>query len=159
MIATRYVTECAVRSRWAGTQILQVGRGLSAVLDLLTVLLVYLIARAAGGLEGGNAGGAVLGAAVLQIQQAHFFTSDTFATFFTTLAIYLGGAAGRPSWTALRQASDDLAALRLRCLARRWGWRWRARSTPRWWRVLLPVALAAALAAPAARRTRLVWRW
>jgi len=41
-------------------------------------------------LEGCRGSWAASAASVLPIQQSHFFTSDTFSTFFTTLAIYIG---------------------------------------------------------------------
>ena len=89
VIATRYAAE-SVFEQVGWREILQVGRGLSALLDLLTVLLVYLIAERLMGWKTATLAGLLSGAAVLQIQQAHFFTSDAFAVFFTTLTIYLG---------------------------------------------------------------------
>jgi YYY domain-containing protein len=105
VILTRYVTEAFYASAgWE--EVLQTGRSLSALFDLLTVLLVYLTAErlARDGLRrarrnnGGRPAawpvaalaGLFAAGAVLQIQQAHFFTVDSFATSFTTLAVYLG---------------------------------------------------------------------
>ncbi len=66
------------------------GRFLSGVLDLLTLLFMFLIGRRLG--QGDKRVGllaAALGAAtVLQIQQAHFYTADIFASFFATAALY-----------------------------------------------------------------------
>lgn len=65
-----------------------VGRMLSMVLDLFTLLFMFLIGRR---LYNARVGvlAALLGAAtVLQIQQSHFYTADTFAAFFVVLAVY-----------------------------------------------------------------------
>ena len=70
-----------------------VGRQMSAIADLLTVLLVYLIANRLYR-DGRNRGPLSLLAAgfaafqALPIQQAHFYTVDTFANFFGFLAFY-----------------------------------------------------------------------
>lgn len=68
-------------------EITLLGRALSALLDTGTVLLTFLI-----GLELLGVGGALLAAAlmafsVMNIQQAHFYTTDTWATFFSTAAL------------------------------------------------------------------------
>lgn len=89
VILTRYVTDGLMKA--AGWQeVLQVGRGLSALFDLLTVFLVFMIAERLSGWKVAAVAGLLSGAAVLQIQQAHFYTTDSFSTFFTTLALYLG---------------------------------------------------------------------
>ncbi len=64
------------------------GRMLSALLDVFTLLLTFLIGRR---LYGARVGvlAALLGAAtVLQIQQSHFFTADIFASFFVVTAFF-----------------------------------------------------------------------
>ncbi len=68
-------------------EITLLGRALSALLDTGTVLLTFLL-----GLELMGIGGALLAAAlmafsVMNIQQAHFYTTDTWATFFSTAAL------------------------------------------------------------------------
>ena len=66
-----------------------VGRFLSGTADLLTVLLVYLIAlRLFGNRHLGLLAASFSAGAVMQIQLSHYFTVDTFANFFTFLAIY-----------------------------------------------------------------------
>jgi YYY domain-containing protein len=66
-----------------------VGRAASAVVDLLTVILVYLIGvRLFRKKLVGLLAAAFSALAVLQIQLSHYYTVDTFTTFFTTLAFY-----------------------------------------------------------------------
>jgi YYY domain-containing protein len=87
VIATRYLTEF-VFGNGGWMESLQVGRVFSAVVDLLTVLLVYLIGRRIFNQKVGVLGAAFSAMAVMQIQQSHFYTVDSFATSFSTLALY-----------------------------------------------------------------------
>ena len=66
-----------------------VGRALSALFDLGTVLLVYLLGRRLLGPWPAVAAAALLALAVHSIQIAHFFAVDTFATCFATLTLWL----------------------------------------------------------------------
>ena len=89
VILTRYVAESAFDSTgWM--EVIQTGRALSAFFDLITVLLVFLMARRIANGWVGFIAGLLSAAAVLQIQQSHFFTVDSFSTTFSTLALYLG---------------------------------------------------------------------
>ncbi len=84
---TRYLVEGLVgRVGWDTIQLM--GRSLSVISDLLTVLLVYLIGERLWNRRAGLLGAAFSSFAVLQIQQSHFYTADSFATFFGTLAVY-----------------------------------------------------------------------
>ena len=65
-----------------------VGRAMSAFIDLMSVVLVFFIGTRLYNRRVGILGAAFSAFAVLQIQQSHFFTVDTFATFFTLLAVY-----------------------------------------------------------------------
>jgi len=65
-----------------------VGRFLSALADLLTVLFVYLIGARAYDKRVGLLAAGFSAFAVLQIQQSHFFTVDTFTTLFSMIAVY-----------------------------------------------------------------------
>ncbi|MDD4737420.1 MAG: glycosyltransferase family 39 protein, partial [Kiritimatiellae bacterium] len=69
-------------------QIYLVGRGISAVLDLLTVWLVFLIGRTF--LPRGFAllASGFYALTVMAIQQAHFFTVDSAGTLMVTLCLY-----------------------------------------------------------------------
>ena len=82
-----------------------VGRFLSALVDMVSVFLTFLIGRRLYGRWAGLLAALLLGLAVMPIQQAHFFTMDNWATAFTTLALYaavraagLGDAAPRFQW-------------------------------------------------------------
>ena len=83
----RYVAE------WAGqtgySEIMLVGRQISAIADLLVVLLVYLTASRVFDRRVGIVSAAFSAFTVLQIQLSHFFAVDTFLTLFSMLSIYL----------------------------------------------------------------------
>ncbi|MDR3577843.1 MAG: DUF2298 domain-containing protein [Anaerolineaceae bacterium] len=87
IIITHYVTESLGMGGLHDVK--TVGRYLSGASDLLSVLFVFLIA-----LQLFNRRTALLAAAfsafaVLQIQQAHFYTTDTFANMFLAAAIFI----------------------------------------------------------------------
>ena len=65
------------------------GRAFSALFDVGTVLLVYLLGRRLLGPWPAAIAAALMALAVHSIQIAHFFAVDTFATFFATLALWL----------------------------------------------------------------------
>lgn len=84
---TRYLANSVIENpSWEDINL--IGRILSASLDLLTVFLVYLIGRRLFNRKIGVLGAAFSAAAVMQIQQAHFYVSDSFAVAFATLAVY-----------------------------------------------------------------------
>ena len=87
MFLTRYVVQ-GIFGRSGFEEMTQAGRFLSVLADLLTVLLVYLIGKRLYGRAVGLLAAAFSAAAVLQIQQAHFFTMDTFINAFSFLAFY-----------------------------------------------------------------------
>ncbi|MFZ2956371.1 MAG: glycosyltransferase family 39 protein [Candidatus Ozemobacteraceae bacterium] len=64
-----------------------VGRCLSALFDLMTLFGTMLIGHFLFGLRAGLAAGAMYAVSVLAIQQAHFFTVDSFATAFFTWSL------------------------------------------------------------------------
>ena len=68
-------------------EITLLGRALSTLLDAGTVLLTFFIGRALMGIEGGLLAAALMAFSVMNIQQAHFYTTDTWATFFSTAAL------------------------------------------------------------------------
>lgn len=70
-----------------------VGRALTALFDVGTVLFVFLLGRLLYSPGAGLLAAAFVAIAVLHIQLAHFFTSDPFMTFFVVAAIYFMAAA------------------------------------------------------------------
>ncbi|HOU45467.1 MAG TPA: phospholipid carrier-dependent glycosyltransferase, partial [Anaerolineaceae bacterium] len=87
LFIVRYVGEWLDRTGY--DQIFLVGRFLAGLFDLFTVFLVYLIAYRIYKRPGLSVLAAAFSAfAVLQIQQSHYFTVDSFLTFFVTLSLY-----------------------------------------------------------------------
>lgn len=67
-----------------------VGRQLSALADIITILLVFLIACRLYRWKVGLLSAALYAFAVLPIQQSHFMTVDTFTNMFGMLTVYAG---------------------------------------------------------------------
>ena len=88
VIFTRYFSEF-VFDKIGWMEITQVGRSLSSLFDLGSVFLIFLIGKKLFNKKIGLLAAAFSSLAVLQIQQSHFYTVDTFATFFSTLAVYI----------------------------------------------------------------------
>ncbi|HCB02167.1 MAG TPA: hypothetical protein DEP19_07270, partial [Anaerolineae bacterium] len=65
-------------------------RQLSAVADLFTVFILYLLVSKLYGQKIGLFAATFSSLAVLQIQQSHFFTADTFLLMFMTLTLWFG---------------------------------------------------------------------
>jgi YYY domain-containing protein len=65
-----------------------VGRALSALFDLGTVLMVFVIGARLYSRRVGLLASALLSGTVLHIQHAHFFTVESFTVFFTCAALY-----------------------------------------------------------------------
>jgi YYY domain-containing protein len=87
MFITRAAVEL-IEGQTGFQEMLDVGRPLSALADVLTVVLVYLVAARLYDRRVGLLAAAFSALAVLQIQQSHFFTMDTFINMFTFLAFY-----------------------------------------------------------------------
>ena len=81
---TRVVAEAINMTGYSDVNL--VGRVLSALVDLLTVLLIFFIGRRMYGTRAALLGALFLSASVLDIQQSHFFTVDTF----TNVPILIG---------------------------------------------------------------------
>ncbi len=74
----------------AGSQVYQIGRPLSALASLGTILLVYLVGTRLYDRRVGLLAAAFSTFSVLDIQLSHFFKEDTFMTFFAFLTLYIG---------------------------------------------------------------------
>ncbi|MFN2216052.1 MAG: hypothetical protein ACK2TS_03840, partial [Anaerolineales bacterium] len=85
LLMTRYLAEWTDQM---GTLKL-FGRQLSAIMDLLTILVLYLIGSRYYGKFAALLGAVFSSLAVMQIQQSHFYTTDLFANFFIYLAIFI----------------------------------------------------------------------
>ncbi len=72
-----------------------VGRMLSALADLGTVFLIYLIGRRLYGESVGLLAAGLGALTAFSIQQAHFFAVDSMACFFVTLTVYFSVRAGQ----------------------------------------------------------------
>lgn len=109
MFVTRYVVQW-----WYGhtgfNEMTDVGRVLSALVDLFSVVLVYAIGSRLFKKPVGLLAAAFTAFTVLNIQQSHFFTMDTFSNSFTLLAIYFAvrvSLAEHPSKKTPLNATDD----------------------------------------------------
>jgi YYY domain-containing protein len=82
-----------------------VGRVLSALFDLGSVLLLYFVARRLFDWRVGLAASFLLALTVLNIQGSHYFAVDTFLTFFVLLTLWftfdVAEGKGWPSFVAL----------------------------------------------------------
>jgi len=72
----------------ASSRVYLVGRTLSAVLDTLTVCIVFLTARRVFGRRVALLAATVAALAPMSIQLAHFFTTDSWLTCFVALCLY-----------------------------------------------------------------------
>ncbi|HEY5983192.1 MAG TPA: DUF2298 domain-containing protein [Anaerolineales bacterium] len=121
IVIVRYIAE------WTGQtgydQVNLLGRQISTLSDLITVLLVYLIASRLYDRRVGLLGAAFSALAVLQIQQSHFFTVDTIANLFIFLALYCAVEimlqADAPSLTPGAEEAEPSFTKRARGLLRR----------------------------------------
>jgi 4-amino-4-deoxy-L-arabinose transferase-like glycosyltransferase len=132
-----------------------VGRALTAMFDVGTVLLTFLIGRRLYGATVGLWAAALLGLTVLHVQLAHFFASDPYLTFFVMVALYamvaaLGTAdARRPLWLLVAAVMVGLAVgskftAVLLLLPLLWT-AWAVGQPRRWWAAALAVLGVATL--------------
>jgi len=88
ILITRFLGELSGKTGY--DEIFLVGRRLSVFFDLLTLILIYIITRLIFKKEIVSLWSMFFYAtAVFPIQQAHFFTVDSFTVFFSTLSIFL----------------------------------------------------------------------
>jgi YYY domain-containing protein len=110
MFLARYVVEW-IYGHSGFMEMTNVGRSLSTLVDLLTVFLVYLTAARLYDKRVAILAAAFSAAAVLQIQQSHFFTMDTFINFFSFLAFYFAVRvmASRRAWVGTKSIEGERA--------------------------------------------------
>lgn len=70
-------------------QINLVGRGISVVAEIITMFLIFMIARLLFSARAGLLSSFIYALSVLPVQYSHFFTSDTLLTMFTTLTLFM----------------------------------------------------------------------
>ena len=87
----------------AGSEQLVWLRALSALFDGVSVVFTILIGRRLLGATSGLLAGAFVALAALNVQGSHFFTTDSFAATFLTLAFWSGAR-----WVETRRAFDAL---------------------------------------------------
>jgi hypothetical protein len=79
-------------AEWTGntgyTELRLMGRQLSALVDVLALIVLFLIGKRLYGERAGLLAAALGSLAVLQIQQSHFMTADNFGVLFCVLALY-----------------------------------------------------------------------
>ena len=85
-----------------------VGRVLSAFVDIFSVIMVYAIGSRVFNKRVGLLAAAFSAFTVLNIQQSHFFTMDTFSNFFTLLAIYYAVRVSLAERTSNAETQDDI---------------------------------------------------
>ncbi len=96
----RYIGEWLGQTGYDPITIL--GRQLSAIMDLITVVLVFLIGRRLLSNRVGLIAASLYAFSVLPIQLSHFMTVDTFTNTFGMLTIYLG------VWIATNKIPDSV---------------------------------------------------
>lgn len=90
----------------------KVGRFLSTVMDLITIVTVFLIGRRLYSTNAGLAAAAIYATAPVPIQLSHFFTTDIWMTSLTTVSIYGAVRAaqdGKRRWFAFAGFAFGLA--------------------------------------------------
>ncbi|MGH2561779.1 MAG: DUF2298 domain-containing protein [Thermomicrobiales bacterium] len=93
-------------------QVYKVGRALSALFDTATVLIIFLIASHVFNRRTGLVAAAVAALVPMSIQLAHFFTTDSWLTFFVALTLLFSIRAaerGNARWFVAAGASFGLA--------------------------------------------------
>jgi hypothetical protein len=158
VILTKFVAELFHRATYDGIPL--VGRGLSALADIGTLLLVFLTIRKLTNRDTAAILGMFLYAtSVIPIQLAHFFTVDPFETFFDTLVLYfvstgtLGVPLGIAAGLAISAKISSALILPLIGIAYLAAWPWRSThgAGKKRWRVVLS-ALSCGIAAIVAVR-------
>ncbi len=88
VLFSKDATDCSVGFFIGYDSITLTGRLLSGLYDLISVFTLFFIGRKLFGWRIGLLAAAFNAAAVVPIQQSHYFTVDSMATMFVTLALY-----------------------------------------------------------------------
>src|SRR6266481_7967491 len=88
LTVTRIVAEWTGRGTY--DMVYGVGRALSALADLGTILFAWLLARRIFGVRTAHLAALLLALTVLHIQLAHYFAVDTYVAFFAAAALFFG---------------------------------------------------------------------
>ncbi|MBA3336930.1 MAG: glycosyltransferase family 39 protein, partial [Chloroflexia bacterium] len=110
--AAEVLTWLTDRDWHASDRVYLLGRTFSALLDALTVAIVYLIGRTAFSARVGLFAAALAALAPMSIQLAHFLTTDSWLTFFVALCLLFSinaGDTGLHRWFAAAGAGFGLA--------------------------------------------------
>jgi len=83
-------------------------RQMSALADLFTIFLLYLIVSSLYGRKVGLLSAAFSSLAVMQIQQSHFFTSDLFVNMFMFLALAFAVKIVGQKWDEEQNISNEI---------------------------------------------------
>jgi YYY domain-containing protein len=83
------------------------GRQLSAVADLGTIALLYFIVRRFYNARVALLAAAFSALAVMQIQQSHFYTTDSFSTFFMFLTLSVAAVIATGDWKGAGLESES----------------------------------------------------
>jgi YYY domain-containing protein len=86
LFLTKYVATALDRTGYDEVHL--VGRGVSGLFDLASVLLLFFVARRLFDWRVGLVASLLLALAVLNIQGSHYFAVDTFLTFFVMLTLW-----------------------------------------------------------------------
>ncbi len=99
VIMTRYL------ATWMGQlgNLTLFGRYLSGVMDLGTLLMLYLIVKQMYNSRVALLASAFSAVAVEQIQQSHFYTTDNFVIFFMFLTLYIAVLIATGEWKLVRR--------------------------------------------------------
>ncbi|GAC1315655.1 MAG: hypothetical protein NVSMB2_07670 [Chloroflexota bacterium] len=90
---TRWVAERTAHTSY--DEVYGVGRALSALADLGSIVFAWLLAREVFGVRVAHLSALLMSLTVLDIQLSHFFAVDTFVAFFAAASLYFGHRA----WT------------------------------------------------------------